>query len=178
MLSSVYLVAAGVFLGLLFLGAAVHKFSDLGRFAAVLSSQRLLPPWGRKAAVVVLPLLELGLGVGLLIDVSRAPAGLAAAALLALYGVVLAIGMRRGRSVEDCGCSLFGARPPSHALLWRNGVLVIVALGVATLGKTVILPTMAWGNAVAAGAAFFVLYTALEALAATRARITATEARA
>lgn len=178
MLSSVYLVAAGTFLGLLFLGAAVHKFADLGRFAAVLESQRLLPSWGRKAALIILPLLELGLGVGLFLEVSRAPAGLAAAALLALYGGVLAIGVRRGHAVDDCGCSLFGARPPSNALMWRNGALVILALGVATLEKTVILPMMAWGNAVAAGAAFFVLYTGLEALAATRARITAMEARA
>lgn len=175
MVVSVYLVAAGAFLGLLFLGAAVHKFADLGRFAAVLESQRLLPVWGRKVAVIVLPLFELGLGVGLLMEATRAPAGLAAAGLLALYGVVLAIGLQRGRAVDDCGCSLFGARPPSGALLWRNSVLVILALGVAMAEKSVILPAMAWGNALAAGVAFFILYTALEALAATRARM---EARA
>jgi hypothetical protein len=177
-LGSVYLVAAGAFLGLLFLGAAIHKFADLGHFAAVLESQRLLPLWGRKVAVIVLPLLELGLGVGLLMEATRAPAGLAAAGLLALYGVVLAIGARRGAHADDCGCSLFGARPPSNTLVWRNGILVILALGVAMVEKTVVLPAMAWGNALAAGGAFFVLYTALEALAATRARIVATEARA
>jgi hypothetical protein len=116
---------AGAF-ALLFLSAALHKLSAPGTFAEVLRAYRLLPEGFTRLAVVV-PLLELALGVGLLSGATRATAASGGTLLLTVYAAAIAINLGRGRRELSCGCGGPNDRRPIAAwMVWRN--LALAAL--------------------------------------------------
>lgn len=82
-------------------------------------------------AAIMLPLVELVLAAGLVVEATSRAAAASAAGLLAVFAVVIGINAVRGRSV-DCGC--FGPLHSSttgYAAVLRNGVLAILALSLA-----------------------------------------------
>ena len=88
-------------LGILFIWAAVLKFTDLETFAKTIAAFGLLPkslaPW----AALGLPLLELIAALGLIFDVRGSLAIIAG--LLVMFSLVLAYGLWLGLDI-DCGC--------------------------------------------------------------------------
>ncbi len=117
-----------VSLALLLWGAALHKLRDPARFAAVVESYRIGPRFALRAAARAFAWFELAIGVALLAPRSAAWAGLGAALLFALYGVAIAINLLRGR-VIDCGCGApWREQPLRPALLFRNALLIAMAL--------------------------------------------------
>lgn len=123
-------VAAGALVGalaLVLLGAAWHKVSEPAAFQSALVAYRLLPDGLAVPAARLVPLLEGGLALGLLVPATRSAALLGAAALLATYAVAMAINLARGRHHIDCGCGGSG-QALSWSLVARNGVLVLLAL--------------------------------------------------
>jgi hypothetical protein len=149
---------------LLFVSAALHKLRSLPRFAAVLEAYDLLPSGGGRLAVLV-PLLELGLALGLLADQWRAAAALAAAALLACYAAAIGINLARGRTDLTCGCGGPSERRPiAPWMVWRNLALAaLVCAGALPLSPRALAATdfltIAAGVAVAA-----LLYVSLDGL--------------
>jgi uncharacterized membrane protein len=129
-------VAVGTIVGALALvmfAAAWHKFSEPEEFVGALAAYGLLPeaavwPVGR-----VLPVIEVVLGAGVLVPVTRPMATLGLAALVLLYAVAIAINLARGRRSIDCGCG-GAAHPLSWGLVARN--LVIAAAAVAASRPT------------------------------------------
>jgi len=116
-------------LALLFFVAAGHKLRDLGRFRATLGEYRLLPERLVPLAAALVVAVEAVTAGALLVPGARAAGLLAAAALLALYGVAIAINLARGRRDIDCGCAgPAGRRPISGALVARNAALAALAL--------------------------------------------------
>jgi uncharacterized membrane protein len=116
---------------LLFASAALHKLRALPRFAEVLRAYRVLPAAVVQLAVLV-PLLELAVGLALLVPVTRAAAAGAGAALLALYAGAIALNLARGRRDLACGCGgPDEARPIAPWMVVRN--LALAALLGATL---------------------------------------------
>ncbi len=119
-------------LALLFAATAFEKLRDLRAFRVALIGYALLPERFAAAVAVALATCELALGVALLAPAAwqlRAPALLASAALLALYGAAIALNLARGRRDIDCGCAGPAARQPlSEWLLARNAMLVAMAL--------------------------------------------------
>ncbi|MBU2097120.1 MAG: hypothetical protein KKD00_00005 [Gammaproteobacteria bacterium] len=75
----------------------------------------------------MLPYIEVVVALGMLFDLSRPYAGLAAAILLAVYGIAMAINLNRGRSSIDCGCG-DTPQPLSSWLVVRNFVLAAGAI--------------------------------------------------
>ncbi|MDH0646959.1 hypothetical protein N5D48_09820 [Pseudomonas sp. GD03858] len=110
--------------------AALHKLQAPQVFAEVLSGYaQVLGPWcAAPVWVHLLPLLEVLAAAGVLLSPYWPSAALPALALLVSYATALAVVVYRGLVIDDCGCH-FGSRrqPPTHALVWRNLALALVA---------------------------------------------------
>lgn len=124
----VWNTSLGLGLALLFAAAVVHKLRDRAGFTAVLQSYGLLPAGLIPSVGVLMPVLELVCASGLLLPSSRASAALLAVALLAVYAAVMALSLRQGRRIADCGCQ-FGEQQQvvSAPLVWRNLLLAVLA---------------------------------------------------
>lgn len=115
---------AGVFA----LGVA-HKLGAPSAFLLTLRQYRVLPGWAQLAAATLVIFSELAVTAGLVLRPSAAYVGWATLALLGLYTVAIAFNLARGRRDIDCGCSGPALRQTlSGSLLWRNGVLMLLAL--------------------------------------------------
>lgn len=122
-------VAAG-FTALLLLRAVFHKVTDFTAFAGTLSDYRIVPSALVAPAAALLAAIEIVLAAGLLWNDTRPIAAVLAASLLAIYAAAMAYPLAQGRSEISCGCG-GPAEHLSPALLWRNGVLIVVALAAA-----------------------------------------------
>jgi len=130
----------------LFIAAAWHKLSDRGRFEAVLRDYQLLPAIVCPPLTLLIPGVELTLGLGWISGLLPRITAMTTAALLATYALAIGINLVRGRVYIDCGCG-FGAasdteQPLSSVLVARNilliGVVALTLVPVAerTLGIT------------------------------------------
>jgi uncharacterized membrane protein YphA (DoxX/SURF4 family) len=116
----------------LFIGAAWHKLSSLDRFEAILRDYRLLPALASRPLALLIPAIELTLGLGWVLGLLPRIAALASAGLLAAYALAIGINLVRGRIYIDCGCG-FGASTDkeqalSSSLVTRNILLLGLAL--------------------------------------------------
>ena len=79
-------------------------------------------------AVVLVPPVELGLGVLLLVGLGRTLVALAAAALLLAFTALLAVRLKEGRR-PPCACfGPWSSRPIGPGSIARNAVLIALAL--------------------------------------------------
>lgn len=109
--------------------AAVHKAADPAAFRTAVAGYRLVPEMLTAAVARTLFCIELAVAAGLVIPATSGGAGLASAALLALYAGAMAVNLARGRRDLDCGCSAPGTlRPLGEGLLVRNAVLAALSL--------------------------------------------------
>lgn len=153
-------------LAALWAAASVHKLGDLAEFTRALSAYELLPRRAVTAVARGLPMLELGVAIGVLLTASRQAAALVGALLLSLYALAIGINLHRGRRQLDCGCLGFGGRRSIAAwLLWRNVGLVLASLAAGVLPRSA--RTLDWVDLftviLGAGAAAL-LYAAVEGL--------------
>jgi uncharacterized membrane protein YphA (DoxX/SURF4 family) len=112
---------------LLFVSAAGHKLRDLRRFAQVFAAYGIAPALGRRQFAWLVPLLEIGIALGLLLPQSRHPAAIAGAALLLSYAIAIGINLRAGRIAIACGCGGPDQRRPIAGwMVWRNLLLAVV----------------------------------------------------
>ncbi len=154
-------------LAALWLVAGAHKLLAFDAFLEVLADYRLVPArmTGVSAAAVVG--VELGIGIGLLVQASRDLALAGSAIVLVIYAGAIALNLLRGRRFIDCGCAGFTGRQPLGAWpVTRNLLLAVMALA-ATLpaqGRALV-----WFDAVAVAGAVCVsafLYAAINRLVA------------
>ena len=116
----------------LFIGSAWHKLSGLGRFEAVLRDYRLLPAYMSRPLTLLIPAIELTLGLGWISGLLPRIAALASAGLLATYALAMGSNLLRGRIYIDCGCG-FGVASEmeqalSSSLVARNVLLIGLAV--------------------------------------------------
>ncbi len=129
---------------LLFITAGVHKLGDRTRFRGILVAYQVLPERLTAALAWLVPVSELTLGLAWAAVWRIEQVAVLSACLLAVYAVVIAVNLQRGRTYIDCGCSLASVRARKDAngtqhlsiwLVYRNGVLLLAAL-VAGTGVT------------------------------------------
>jgi len=153
-LSSMLTATITVFMCLLFVRAAWHKIAEFTEFTGFVADYKLLPETlvtpvsmaavGAEVLVVLLQLVPGGQVYGLVLGV----------AILSLYAAAMSINILRGRASIECGCG--GAvQPLSWSLVWRNAVLVTMAV-TATATAPYSLDA---GGAIAALACGFTLWT-------------------
>lgn len=157
------IVAAGLLVGV-FLRGAAHKFLDSTWFAHTLAEYRILPDRLAVQAAGLLLAAEAAVALGLVLPWTRAVAAAGAAALLAIYGVAIAINLLRGRTRIDCGCGGAG-QGLSWYLVLRNAVLIGFAFITAQSPTAVDVGLLGWAAALAAIASFWLLLIGAEKLA-------------
>jgi hypothetical protein len=121
----VILIACGVLVAV-FLRGLWHKLSDFAMFKAVFADYEMVPRAAVAPAAMALALAETAIVAGLVFAATRPVAALGAIVLLVAYAAAIAVNLRRGRYLIDCGCG-----GPGHGLSWflvaRNAVLVAIA---------------------------------------------------
>lgn len=158
---------ARALLSLLFASAATHKLRDVASFRTALAAYELLPPLWTAPVGAALIAAEAGVAVGLWLPRVGPVAGVAAAALLALYAGAIAVNLTRGRRDIDCGCAGPRRRQPiSGAFVVRNAVLAAVALASALPASARALSWIDVVTIVAGGALLALIYAAAEGLLA------------
>lgn len=151
--------ALGVAVGglvLILLGAAWHKVSEPNAFLAALAAYRIAPGGIVPALSRLLPAVEVGLALGLLVPATRVPALAGTGALLLLYGGAIALNLLRGRHYIDCGCG-GGTHPLSWWLVARNALLATVAFAATS---PVQARPFGWLDGVTLGAGILAFYGA------------------
>ena len=92
-----------VALGVLFLLAAWPKLQDPEGFATAVSHYRMLPQPVERIVALVLPPLEMIVGVCLIVGVLDAGASVIVLALMGVFTVAVAAALGRGLDIS-CGC--------------------------------------------------------------------------
>lgn len=123
----VHLASAGL-LALLLGSSGMQKLRNRSAFDQVVQRYGL-GQGSRRVLVILLPVVEILCAAGLLLSQEIPLLATPAVVLLGLYACVLAVSVRRGVAIEDCGCHFGGKpQPPSVALVWRNLLLTGLAL--------------------------------------------------
>lgn len=129
-----FLWSLRVFLAALFATAAISKLTAMEEFYGVVRNFRLLPDALARPVALALPPVELAVAAGLIVPALALPAALGAAALLAAFGIAIAVNVLRGRTQIDCGCFRDGMRQGINwRMVGRNAALTALALGLAAL---------------------------------------------
>lgn len=170
-------LAGAIGTGIVFVEAGLAKLRHRDLVPGVVANYRLLPDALVAPVALILPPLELGLGLALIASAFLGGAlhwvalgaALAATALFLAFALGMAINIRRGRSHIDCGCGRSQLRQPlGWGLVARNVVLaMLVAVHAIAPAQGFVPGDLAL--ALAAGVClflFFLLFNALAALAA------------
>lgn len=96
-------VPARWYLGVLFVGACLHKIANPYSFAVDVATYDILPVALVNLTAIVLPWIELAAGTMLLLGVRTRPAALLVAAMMVLFIAALLIALASGLDMS-CGC--------------------------------------------------------------------------
>lgn len=118
-----------LFIGGMFLFAGGMKVLDPHGFAQAVSNYRLLPEATVSLCAVVLPWIEIIVGLSLLVGIWVPGAALVASSLLILFAGALAISLVRGLDIS-CGC--FSTDPSQGTItrLYLLRDLILIAMSV------------------------------------------------
>jgi uncharacterized membrane protein YphA (DoxX/SURF4 family) len=131
-------VPARWYLGVLFVGACLHKIADPRAFALDIATYDILPLALVNLAAITLPWAELAAGAMLLVGHRVRPAALMVAAMMVAFLAALAIALARGLDMS-CGCfASQGAEddPISRLTLLRDLAWLALAIFVAGFDRS------------------------------------------
>lgn len=118
-------------LGVLFIAAAWPKLQDPAGFAAAVSHYRLLPEPAERVLALVLPPLEMLVGVCLVLGVLDAGASALVLAMMLVFTGAVGIALARGLDIS-CGCfDTAGGTKVGLKKVAENVVLSLAAIRVA-----------------------------------------------
>jgi uncharacterized membrane protein len=162
MVDPAFALLAVLLLAVVFGAAALAKLRDLDSFQGVVEQYRLLPAVLVEPFVRVLPVVELGAALGLLLPATRALAAATLVGLLVLFAAAMAINLARGRSDIDCGCFIGVQKQRiSWTLVVRNLMLAGFGLMLLVEGTGRPLAALDWVTITAAAASLLLLYEAV-----------------
>ena len=115
-----------VLFGLLFIWASWDKILDPAAFARVIYNYRVLPDLLIHPSAIILPWLEMGCGVLLVVGRMTGGSLIILNSLLLIFGAVLGLSLYRGLDIE-CGCFSLGAK--GEKVAWRTLTRDAVLLG-------------------------------------------------
>ncbi len=118
-----------LYLGVLFLYAAVHKVADPAAFALDVATYEILPLGLVNLTAITLPWIEIVAGALLLAGLRVRPAAIVVAALMAVFLLALVLALVRGLDMS-CGCFASQAAE-SDPISWRTVLRDLVWLAMA-----------------------------------------------
>ena len=116
-------------LGLVFIVSAIGKITGPGAFADNVAAYRLLPVHWVNLFAIVMPWLELLVGLSLINGVAFRSGALLAAVLSAVFIGAAASAMARGLDIE-CGCITVARSKVGWSLIARDAAFLVLALAV------------------------------------------------
>lgn len=158
-LDPVILTGIAWFLGAILALAGLHKFLQSEEFLGALDGYGLLPQAALQPAALMLGSIELGLALALVTPWTMANVAPAVAALFAIYALVVASAVARGRTGLDCGCEW--GKQGGSTIGWGAALR---ALSLAVLALICIVPAsrpMGWfeiANGAFAGLAAAIMF--------------------
>ncbi len=117
LLHSYALLASRIILGIVFLWAAIIKIADPPGFASDIHNYRLLPIWSENIVALLLPWVELLVGLSLVTGYYIKGGALLSMVMMVVFTLALITAMARGLDIS-CGC--FGHTDPEDANLWLD----------------------------------------------------------
>jgi hypothetical protein len=147
------------FYAFVFAAAVQHKLTNWTRFRASVGAYDIVPEPLLSAFTGLLSFAEVVVVMSLFL---LQPAGMILAGiLLTIYMIAMAINMVRGRRFIDCGCG-DEPSPLSAALMIRNLILILVAIGTCYAGvwagyKDITSSLVASSMAIVAAGLYFTL---------------------
>ena len=128
-------------LGAVFVAAAIPKIADPPAFAHMIYNYRLMPGGLVNALALVMPWIELVVGILLVAGVWRREAALVAAALLLVFLGAIGWNLARGHAV-DCGCfDVRSAGKTPEQLLTEMKWVLLRDVGLLLMAAQVLLAT-------------------------------------
>ena len=98
-------VVARIVLGAIFLLASFDKISDPANFARSISNYHIVPFGLENIIAIILPWLELLIGMGLILGIMIDGSARISAYLMVMFILMISQAMLRGYNIE-CGCGL------------------------------------------------------------------------
>lgn len=92
-----------IFIGAVFMYAGALKAGDPAAFSAAIANYQILPAWAVNPTAIILPWVEIFIGITLIIGFWIEGGSLLAAALFAVFTCALAFNLARGLDIS-CGC--------------------------------------------------------------------------
>ena len=99
------LLLARILLGVMWVLAGIEKIADPAQFARDISNYHLLPFGMENTVAIVLPWLELFIGLSLIFGLYISSASLISGVLMLIFVIFISQAMVRGFNIE-CGCGL------------------------------------------------------------------------
>ena len=138
-------ITSRLLLSSVFLYASIAKIADSQDLPDLFTESGLIPSFVSRLAGKGLPIIELAVGMGLLIDRTADASVAAAQALLVLFTIYLVWKIRKGQ--ED-GCNCFGSKSksvPTSSAIARNGLLLAATIPLGIFGTgSFSAPTTSW----------------------------------
>jgi uncharacterized membrane protein YphA (DoxX/SURF4 family) len=139
-------IAVRLTLGAVLVYASWSKIFDAPAFAQMIWNYRLVPDAWLSPMAIVLPWLELAVGVFLIAGVLRRGAALLALVLMLVFAAALAIDLYRGIAV-DCGCfSSVASAKTRDELLGDMRREIVFDLGLVLLALQTLVTPVTWSN--------------------------------
>ena len=111
-------------LGAIFIYASYHKFFSPAEFAKIIYGYDLLPHILINITAIVLPFVELFLGLALIIGIYPRSAALIVNIMVLSFIIAISINLIRGHEF-DCGCFSIGTSASPTQILIRDIILFI-----------------------------------------------------
>jgi|GEM_PF-2521874 len=121
-----------ILFGIIFILSGILKLIDLGSFASAITKFKILNPLWVPYVKVLIPVLELSLGIMLVVNIKSAIASQTATWLLAFFTALLIAKISEG---EKISCNCFGSLTNGYidwTTVLRNLILMAVSIGVTT----------------------------------------------
>lgn len=116
-LQGAFLLALRWGMAAVFIGAAIPKIQEPDLFALSIYNYQMLPAWGVNVLAVLLPWLELIIGIGLAVGIWTRACAVTMAGLMMVFLVALIVAALRGLNIS-CGCFEVGEEAGPSSLVW------------------------------------------------------------
>ncbi len=110
-------------IGSVFIWASYDKIIDPGKFAREISNYHVVPFRLENTIAIILPWIELFIGVGLVTGIYINANSLITASLLLIFNILIFQAMVRGFNIE-CGCGLKEGQMVGYGKLFENFLLL------------------------------------------------------
>ncbi len=120
------LVSIRIFLGLVFIFAAVTKITEAETFARAIANYKLLPNFLINFLAIILPWVELCAGILLVFGIVVKENSTILSGLLFIFIIAILISLLRGLNI-DCGCfgTVGGTKVGIQKILENIGLLIL-----------------------------------------------------